>query len=115
MIDFACKRFNINEIVKCSLGLSKSDFKLLQHMLKAERGPVTTDHLAKRLDVNLTTAQRSVKRLHEKGVLKRTQLNLDGGGYVFRYEVKDRKQVAQLIISIVHGWTRRVETELHTW
>jgi len=115
MIDFACKRFNIDEIVKCGLGLSKSDYKLLMHMLKNERHPQTTEHFAKRLSVNLTTIQRSVKKLHEKGVLKRTQQNLDGGGYVFLYQIKDRKQVAQIILTIVHGWTKRVESELETW
>ena len=29
MIDFACKTFNIENIIKCSLGLTKSEYKIL--------------------------------------------------------------------------------------
>ena len=33
MIDFACKRFEIDKIIKCGLNLSKADFKVMKELL----------------------------------------------------------------------------------
>ncbi|NCN86639.1 MarR family transcriptional regulator, partial [archaeon] len=34
MIDFACKKFDIEEVIKCSLALSKSDFRILKFLMQ---------------------------------------------------------------------------------
>ena len=34
MIDFACKRFEMSEVIKCSLALSKAEFKLFDFFIK---------------------------------------------------------------------------------
>jgi len=75
----------------------------------------TTEQLSNEHDLNLTTIQRSVKRLHEKSVIKRRQENLDGGGYIFLYTIVERDHFRELIWNIVKGWSERVHEELKKW
>jgi predicted transcriptional regulator len=115
MIDFACKKFELDSVVKCGLGLSKADFRIMQHLMKNDDDLFSTEMLAKTLSLNITTAQRSAKRLHEKGVLLRTQENLDGGGYVFYYKIKSRQELRRMLADIVQSWTDRVKADLSRW
>ena len=54
MIDFACKKFDIQEVVKCSLGLSKSEFKMLKFLIENEN-QFTTEELAEALNLDKST------------------------------------------------------------
>ena len=112
MIDFACKQFMLKDVIKCSLGLTKADFKLMEYLANNSERSFMTEELAKNLDLNLTTVQRAVKRLHEKNILKRIQKNLELGGYVYIYQIKDKTEIRDLIMSIVNGWSKRVSDEL---
>lgn len=114
MIDFACKRFQLDEIIKCSLGLTKSDFKIMQFLIK-NRKPFNSGEVAEANKVDVTTAQRALKKLHTKGVLKRSQNNLEGGGYVFYYESVSKNDVRKIISSIVMNWVKRVDSALSDW
>ncbi len=115
MIDFACKRFRLDEIIKCSLGLTKAEFRLMDFLLKHDEDHFSTEMLSAKLKVDLSTAQRAVKKLHEKGVIRRMQENLSGGGYVFFYQIKDRRELRKLILGIVHDWVGTVEEALAKW
>ena len=115
MIDFACKRFSLDEVIKCGLGLTKADFKLMKFYLDNMGEWFTTHGLADELKLNLTTIQRSVKRLYEKGVLLRSQENLDSGGYVFLYKIKLKPALKDLMMKIVNNWVKTVEGELNKW
>ncbi|MBU2589798.1 MAG: MarR family transcriptional regulator, partial [Nanoarchaeota archaeon] len=114
MIDFACKRFSLDEIIKCSLRLSKADCKVMHFLLK-ELDWITTKDLTKKLKLNITTVQRAVKKLHEKKVLTRSQENLKDGGYIFYYKIKNKKELRELIIQLVNNWVKNVENELNRW
>jgi predicted transcriptional regulator len=89
MIDFACKQFDLEEIVKCSLGLTKSEYKLLTYLLQNDK-QFTTEELAKTLKLDKSTIQRGVKSLHAKKLVTRGQINQTVGGYVFLYRIKER-------------------------
>lgn len=115
MIDFACKRFQIEEVIKCGLGLTKADLKLLRYMLENGDEWFTTDELSKHLKLSLSTIQRSVKKLHERKVILRSQENLDNGGYIFLYKVKTKKSLRELMMDIVHNWVKTVDAELKKW
>jgi len=114
MIDFACKRFDLRDIVKCSLGLTKADLAVFEFLLKRQ-GSHRTEEIARQLRVDSSTVQRAVKKLHEKNLLKRTQRNLEGGGYVFEYQANDKKMIRAIIMDLVNSWTKRVEQELERW
>lgn len=115
MIDFACKRFSVEEVIKCSLGLTKSDYELMKLMLKNDEHWFSTDELSKKLSLNLSTVQRTVKKLLEDEVVQRQQENLSSGGYVFYYRIKDKREIRKKIMSIVNNWAKTVEKELRKW
>jgi predicted transcriptional regulator len=114
MIDFACREFNLKDIIKCSLGLARSDFAVFEFLLK-HPGSHGTEAVASRLALDLSTVQRAMKKLHEKQLVRRMQKNLSGGGYVFEYQINDKKTIRKIIMGTVHNWTARVEQELETW
>ncbi|MGV8162279.1 MAG: helix-turn-helix domain-containing protein [Candidatus Nanoarchaeia archaeon] len=115
MIDFACKEFDLDEIVKCSLGMSRAEFKLVKMLLSSEKEWFTTQEISKELKLDLSTIQRCVKSLHEKELLIRRQENLDSGGYIFRYQLKKREELRQRIKDTVSRWVARVNDELDKW
>jgi predicted transcriptional regulator len=114
-IDFACKRFEIEDVIKCSLALTKSDFILIKFLMKKESGAFTTEELSEKLSFEKSTVQRSVKKLHEKGLLFRSQVNQSQGGYIFYYKIKDRDKIREMILAIVNSWHERFKDELRKW
>ncbi len=114
MIDFACKQFNIKDVMKCGLGLTAADFKVMNFLI-TEFNDFTTEDIAKKLKLNLSTVQRAVKKLHEKKIIQRNQKNLDSGGYVFVYRTESKQAIKKVILEIVKNWAKKVETELEKW
>lgn len=47
-----------------------------------------------------TTIQRAVKRLFEKELIKRRQLNLEKGGYQFIYSSKPKSELKEKVFKI---------------
>ncbi len=115
MIDFACKEFKVEDVIKCALGLTRADLKVLKHFLNDTENWFDTDTLSKALDLDISTVQRSVKKLYEKEILQRSQQNLDGGGYVFIYKIHSRTKVKNIIMSVVQTWAERLGQELEQW
>ncbi len=115
MIDFACKEIDLDDIIKCSFALTKADYRLMMAFAKEADEWHATSELATALGLDLSTIQRGVKRLYEKGILERSQQNLSGGGYTFVYRLKDKKAIRATIQEIVRTWAGRVEQELSRW
>jgi predicted transcriptional regulator len=115
MINFACKELDLNEVIKCSLGLSNAEFRLISFFVKYPEKDFSTEELASRLKLEKSTIQRGVKKLHEKKLLFRIQLNQSVGGYLFRYRIKDKNEIKKNILEILEGWNKKVKDELRTW
>lgn len=115
MIDFACKRFKLDEVIKCGLGLTKADLKVLQLLRSDVTVWCTAEDISQKLSLDLSTAQRALKKLTEKGVVDRRQDNLEGGGYIYRYSIKPKKEVREVVMRIVTRWANTVEEELKKW
>jgi len=115
MVNFACKQFEIEAIIKCGLGLTKADCKVIQFLLKNNAEWFTSETIAKKLNFNLTTIQRSLKRLTERDITIRSQNNLDHGGYIYLYQAKGKKEIRKTIMDIINSWTKKVEKELEEW
>ena len=115
MIDFACKKFDINDIIKCSLSLSKSDFNILKFLLKNNSKKFTTEELANQLKLDQSTIQRSVKKIYEKNLVIRSQKNKEGGGYLFYYNIKNKSEINFLILGIIDNWTSVVKENIKKW
>jgi len=115
MIDFACKRFSLDEVIRCGLGLTKSDFAIMSLLVRGSNYFLTTVDISKKTGLDLSTVQRSVKKLYERKILVRKQENLKNGGYIFYYKAKSRKEIKDIVLKIVDNWSERVEKELIGW
>ena len=115
MIDFACKQFKIEEVVKCALGLRTAEFKVLMHFSSHPDEAMSAERVAKSSNLNITTVQRAVKKLYEKQILIRKQENLQGGGYLFLYTLSDSKIVRKSVIRIIGNWRSNVDKALRQW
>jgi predicted transcriptional regulator len=61
MIDFACKEFNEENVIKCALNLTKADLKVMKYFLNGTDQWVDTESLSNVLELDISTIQRSVK------------------------------------------------------
>ena len=114
-MDFACKEFKVEDVIKCALNLTKADLKVMKYFLNESEQWIDTDSLSKALELDISTIQRSVKKLHEKEILQRSQQNLDGGGYVFIYKIYSRAKIKNIIMNVVNSWADRLGQELEKW
>jgi len=114
MIDFACKKFKLDEVIKCGLALTRSELEILKFLINND-GEFSSNNIASRLKIDLTTSQRALKNLREKELIRRQQKNLSPGGYVFFYSVRDRAEVKKKLMDIINNWVKRVDSELSKW
>ena len=58
MIDFACKRFNLDEIIKCGLGLTKTDYFILKFLVE-HKTEFSSEAVAKGIEVDLSVIKNN--------------------------------------------------------
>ena len=114
MINFACRKIKLEELIRCSLGLSRSDYKLFDFLLNKE-GNHTIKDLSEELSLDRTTIQKSMKKLLEAQVVKQLQENLSPGGYRFVYKIKDKKAIKNMMFSIIDKWNGNVRNVIKSW
>jgi len=115
MIDFACKRFDLGDVIRCSLDLTKTEFKIMEYLLKQNDKYFTTQEISDRFGIGLSTAQKSIRRINEKHIVKRGQRNLNSGGYVFVYSINQKSILKEKILEIINNWTEKVEDRIQEW
>ncbi len=76
--------------LKFIIDLPKADCKVLKTFREDRRKEWDSDELKNKLNVNLTTVQRALKRICDKGLIIKKQKNLTGGGYVFLYKARSK-------------------------
>lgn len=114
MIDFACKKIDFSELIRCSLSLSKSDYNLFMFLLENEDS-FTVKSLSKSMNLDRTTIQKSVKKLLSSDILVQYQENLSPGGYRFIYKIKDKEVIKKKVLAIINNWTENVNTVIKNW
>jgi predicted transcriptional regulator len=114
MIDFACKKFELEEVIRCGFGITKSDYRIIVYLMKnTER--FNSNDISKNLELDLSTVQRSLKKLNEKNLIIRSQINLANGGYVYFYSIKDKKEIKEMLTKIINNWSEKVKSEVKRW
>ena len=113
-IDFACKSVDLEEVVKCSLGLTRGEYKVFERALK-EGEWFTVSTLAKKMRLDRTTVQKTLGKLLKRGYVERRQFNRDEGGFVFAYKTNKKEEVKKGIKKTVRAWARAVEKEVEEW
>jgi predicted transcriptional regulator len=115
MIDFACKQFNLEDIIKCGLSLTRTEFKIMEFFISNSDKELTTIFISKKMNLNLTTIQKAVKKLFEKKIIIRHQKNLENGGYIYTYECETKKNIRKILKEIIRSWSEKVEKQIDKW
>lgn len=114
MISFACQNINLKDIVTCSFDLSKTEYELLLFLMQEEE-PLTINTIAQKKQLERSTVQKAISKLHSKELVDRHQLNLSSGGYRFIYAVHDKDSIKTRLLAIVDGWHRNVNDAVQKW
>ncbi len=118
MLSFACKSVRFDDLLKCSFDLNKTDYEIFLFLLDRkyiQKSGMTVNEIAKHLKKERTVIQKSIKRLFEKNLIRRFQLNLEHGGYRFYYSVIDKKDVKNKMLKIINSWSSNVEAAITRW
>jgi len=102
-MNYECGKVDIEELLACSLNLKKSEFKIFKLLFKEEPA-LTAIELSEKLSLDRTTVQKILKKFLENHLVQRFQENLDNGGYLFRYKVKDKQDIKKHIRLILSNW-----------
>ena len=112
-VDFACKRFSMDQVLRCAFGLSNPEFRILKVLLT--RGERSVEEIAGALGKDRTTIQRAIKGLVEKGLIKRRQYNLYSGGYVYHYLPQHKEEIKKRVQEHFEGFSRMIRDEIGRW
>lgn len=115
MIDFACKSFKLEEVIRCGLGITKSEFIILNFFINNKSKYFSTTEVSKSTKLDITTVQKAVKKLHQLNIISRSQVNIKEGGYQFLYQIKPRGEIKAIVMNIIKNWSNKVEQELDKW
>jgi predicted transcriptional regulator len=113
-MEFACKQIDIDEVVKCSLGLTRAEYRVFKRYM-ALKNEVTLSALSKKTGLDRTTVQKASLKLVEKGLLFRSQRNRPRGGYEFLYSIAGRSEIRSKVRDIVRSWWESVDGSLQYW
>jgi len=113
-LNFVCKIITLEQILKCSFGLNKTEIVILKHLLDIKEEETIEDIITS-VKKDRTTIQRSVKRLFEKELIKRRQINLDKGGYVYVYSYRPKAELKEKVSKIFEQFKEMVGNEVQKW
>jgi predicted transcriptional regulator len=112
-MEFACRQIDVKDIIACSLGLKKSEYRVFELLLTSNH--VTLKELAKKLDLDRTTLQKIFKNFVANDLVERYQENLDNGGYIFIYKIKDKTLLKKRIHTAIDKWHDTARTAIDKW
>ena len=113
-MDFACESIDVEQVLKCSFGLSKSGCAVMHELLESG-GWHSSEQVAQATGYDLATAQRNLKHLAERGVLERVQQNRDNGGYEYVYRVVGDEEFRRLVEDTLDEWVSEAKREVSAW
>jgi predicted transcriptional regulator len=107
MISFACKPIELSEIFQCGYGISRTEYKVLDFLMLQGK-MLSVKEIASKLRKERTTIQKSIKALVDKKLVKRKQMNLSSGGYVYTYGVEDKEKIKKELSGMLKSWSESV-------
>lgn len=114
MISFACNDIEFKDLLRCSFDLNKTEYNVLMFLLKTNK-QFTAIKLGEIMQLDRTTVQKAIKMLTEKDLVSRHQENLDKGGYLFHYSIKNKDDIKERMEKIVEKWHEEVIKEIKRW
>ncbi len=111
MINLACKRITVEELLKCAFNLSKTEYSILKVLEK--ENDLDSEAISKALKRDLSTVQRNLKSLIEKDLVFRTQINYESGGYKFVYKRVKKEVIERKILGNLANFEEKVKESLN--
>jgi predicted transcriptional regulator len=111
-LSFACRIVTIDQLLKCSLGLSKTEMRLLKQLPSKE---ADVQKIAKMLSKDRTVVQKALTGLQTKGLVVRRQINIASGGYYFVYRPVPKQVIKERIYANFKGFNKAVEDAIERW
>jgi len=93
----------------------KSEYKVFEALLENKDDHLTLKDLSKKLHLDRTTLQKILKRFTENELVERFQENLDSGGYIFVYKIKDKIILKKRINKAIDGWYDTARSAVEKW
>jgi predicted transcriptional regulator len=112
-MEFACRNVDVQDVIACSLGLKKSEYKVFEVLLNSDH--VTIKQLSKKLGLDRTTLQKVLKHFVSIALVERFQENLDVGGYIFVYKIKDKAILKGRIHAAIDRWHNTARQAIDKW
>lgn len=113
MINFACKRFDLKEIIRCSFNMTKTEFEIMLHLMKNSNKEFTSKEISQQFKIGLSTAQKSINNLNKKELIKRRQKNLIKGGYIFVYSIREKNILKKRILHVTNKLIQDIGEEVN--
>jgi len=111
MVTFACKKIKLEEVVRCSFGLNKTEYKSFLFLLSSNK-KFTVTEMANNFSLKRTTIQKSVKNLLEKKLVNKFQINRKKGGYEFYYTMSEKVKIKAEIKRILDEWVESAKKKV---
>ena len=113
-LDMTCIDITLEDLLGCSLGISKAKAVLLSAMME-EKDWTTVASVASRLKKDRSVVQRELSSLHKKGLVSREQRNKSSGGYEYVYRAEDRKALKSAISEKSRAFVAMVNKKISNW
>ena len=114
MISFACQDIEFKDLLRCSFALSKTEYNVMMFLLKTEK-EYRAEIIGQMMHLDRTSVQKAIKKLAEKDLVFRQQINLEKGGYTFEYKIKNKTEIKRRMEKIVEDWHKEVISEINRW
>jgi len=114
MLDMSCIDLSVEDLLRCSFGLSKLEVSVFMKIL-ASRKYVSVSSLSTSLGRERSVVQRGLAGLMKKGLLQRDQSNKERGGYEFLYKAKDKDAIKSSIVAKSRGFCALVQKTVDDW
>lgn len=105
----------LDRVFKYDLGLSRADLRVFNFLVSNDGVFFDTHTLCKRLKCNLTTVQRSVKKLTSLNLLVRDKFCLVGGGYLYEYKSVRKRNVKGIVMNNLNRRMIKIHALLKNW
>ncbi len=114
MINFACKTINLEEIIMCSFNIKKTEYKIMNYLLK-EKEAKTIKEITKTIGLERSTVQKAIKELTTKKIVNRKQKNNKKGGYKYYYEIREKEEIRKKLREIISKWCENTIKAINEW
>jgi predicted transcriptional regulator len=112
-LTFACKAVSIDDLLKCSLALSRTEMQILKTIPQGKESDVNA--VSSIVKKDRTVVQRALSGLHVKGLVRRRQINLSNGGYYFIYIPVPKAIIKEKIYENFKRFNKAVEDAINRW